>query len=121
MAEIKLTLIVARTTEQELAAYKTAQDPAYKEKLAVAYLSKADMGKLEVKEGDLIKVSSPHGSVVVKAAEDPDLSEGLIVLVKGFWANLLVPVSLGSENLLADRGMEVAVEKAEGEAQTPSP
>jgi len=121
LAEIKLTLIVARTTEQELAAYKTAGDPAYGEKLAVAYLSRADMGKLEVKEGDLVKVSSPHGSVVVKAAEDPDLNEGLIVLVKGFWASLLAPSSLSSENLLADRGVEVTVEKAEGEVQPPSP
>ncbi|RLI26692.1 MAG: hypothetical protein DRO52_02115 [Candidatus Hecatellales archaeon] len=120
MAEIKLTLIVARSIDQELEAYKRHENQAYREKLAVAYLSKADMERLGVKSGGTVKVSSPQGSTIVRAVEDPDLEEGLIVMLKGYWASRLTSPNPSREGLLVDRGIEVTVESIEGEVQPPS-
>lgn len=120
MAELKLTLIVARTTEQELAAFLPEGKPERLEKLAVAYLSKGDLQRLEISPGEHVKISSPAGWVVVKALEDPELPEGLIMIPKGFWASKLTPTELAEGSLLADRGIEVTVEKAEGPVSPPN-
>ncbi len=120
MTKIKVTLIVARTTEQELASYQSHKNPQYVERLAVAYLSKADLEKLGASSGDSLKITSQAGSTIVKAVEDPDLQEGFIVIPKGFWASRLSSPNLSGETLLVDRGVEVTVEKAEGSPQLPS-
>jgi anaerobic selenocysteine-containing dehydrogenase len=70
-----------RTHTNSTLTWGTASHPAA---LPYLYLSPADAGKADVRDGDRVEVSSQHGSVVATARLDEDMARGTVVIPHGF-------------------------------------
>ncbi|ENN96715.1 molybdopterin dinucleotide-binding region [Methanocaldococcus villosus KIN24-T80] len=91
----------------------------YRKAAAIAYMNEEDMKKLNVKEGDKIKVKSEFGEVVVYVKKANErLPEGSIYIPMGPWANLVVHPytdSTGMPYFKGDYDYYVEVEKTDEE------
>lgn len=92
---LQLTLIVARTHDQELTAKIGTATNEYKKAVAVAFLSKSDLNKLKIKSGENIEVSFMDSSIVIKAFESDEVREGMILMPLGPWAMAVLPSFTG--------------------------
>jgi formylmethanofuran dehydrogenase subunit D len=92
---LQLTLIVARTHDQELTAKTGTVTDEYKKAAAAAFLSKSDLNRLGLKSGENIEVSFMGSSIVVKAFESDEVREGMILIPLGPWAMAVLPSFTG--------------------------
>lgn len=106
-----MILLTGRTTSQAEISVKGKNREEYKEKVAVAYLSKKDMEKLGLKNGENVKLASDTGFVVVKALESEEVLEGEIVMPPSPWLNRLIKPELGEGGILINRNLKVLAEK----------
>ncbi len=86
-----VTLLVVRTTEQGKASMAGKPSELYSDSACCIYVSRVDLEKLAVKEGDPVEVSTESGAVVVRVKVDDELSEGMAYMPVGPWANVLIP------------------------------
>lgn len=113
---MKFLLNTARTIWQGEAIEAGKNLEMYRKAAAVCYLNREDMEKLGVKEGDVIRVKSKYGDVVVYAREASEpMTEGMVFMPLGPWANLVVSPETDSTGMPSFKGVPVEIEKAEGE------
>ncbi len=97
---IELKLVLARRLDVDTAAAKYGMlSPTYQEVAAKIRLSPLDAQRLDVKEGDIIQVTSKTGEVVVRAHIDDKTPEGLAIMSPGPYANALLPASLPHQGI----------------------
>ncbi len=73
-----------------------------------------DMRKLGVGAGDLIKIMTDYGSVIVRAVEAlEEVPSGVVFIPYGPWINLVVRVETHGTGMPSFKGIEVEVEAAE--------
>ncbi len=94
---LRLTLLIERTHDQELASKISTCSDEYVKFCALAFLSKTDMEKLGIKDGDCIELSFMTSKVVVKAFSKEDIEEGLIIMPLSPWSMALIPPIVSSE------------------------
>ncbi|RLE51290.1 MAG: hypothetical protein DRJ21_00465 [Candidatus Methanomethylicota archaeon] len=94
---IRLTLIIERTHDQELAAKISTCNEEYVKSSAIAFLSKNDMEKLKIKDGDCIEVSFMTSRVLVRAYGKEGVNEGIIVMPLSPWSMNLIPLIISPE------------------------
>jgi len=105
-------LVTGRTLEQgeSLEAGKFTQ--RYLEAVAICELSPKDMDALGVDDDQPVRVSTPHGAVVVRAKRSENLGEGVFFIPYGPWANVLVSETTRGTGMPTYKGLEALVQPA---------
>jgi formylmethanofuran dehydrogenase subunit D len=115
MAQQKLhvTLLTGRTIEQGVGKERGKSSEEYFEAVSVCFMDAQDMKKLGIKSGTNVQVTTPYGSVVVKAvkyARAP--TSGLIYIPYGPWANAVCSNKTSSIGMPSFKGTPAEVEPA---------
>jgi len=111
--KLRVTLITGRTIEQGVGKELGKGSPEYFDSVAVCFLDLADIRKLGLKSGANVQVTSPYGSVVVKAKKYPyGTMSGMVFMPCGLWANVVCGTDTDSIGMPTFRGFTVEVEPA---------
>jgi formylmethanofuran dehydrogenase subunit D len=119
MVEQKLhvTLLTGRTIEQGVGKERGKASHEYYEACSMVYMDGNDMKKLGVKNNTNVLVTTPNGSVVLKAVKYPRASTpGLIYIPYGPWANAIVSDATTSIGMPSFKGTPAEVEAAPDKA-----
>ena len=113
VATIQLNLISGRSIQQGVAIEGGKEKPAYRTAAGIIELDPTDLKRLGAWKNTNVKVTSPHGSVIVKATETsqgPHPGVGFIPM--GPWANSIVDPNTYSTGMPTFKGTPVSVEVA---------
>jgi formylmethanofuran dehydrogenase subunit D len=113
MAKITLNLISGRSIQQGVAIEGGKEKPAYRTAAGIIELDPSDLKKLGAWKNTNVKVTSDHGSVVVKATETSQGPHpGLAFIPMGPWANSIIDPNTYSTGMPTFKGVPVSVEVA---------
>jgi formylmethanofuran dehydrogenase subunit D len=111
--KLKVTLLTGRTIEQGVGKEYGKSSPEYYEACSMVYMDADDMKKLDVKTGTHVLVTTPTGSVVLRAVKYPRSAiSGLIYIPYGPWANAVVSDATTSIGTPSFKGTPAEVEPA---------
>ena len=111
--KLHVTLLTGRTIEQGVGKEYGKSSPEYYEACSMVYMDAGDMKKLGVKNGANVLVTTPNGSVVLKAVKHPrGTMHGLIYIPYGLWANSVVSNATTSIGMPSFKGTPAEVEAA---------
>lgn len=111
--KLHVTLLTGRTIEQGVGKEygKASQD--YFEACSMVYMDAGDMKNLGIKNGTNVLVTTPNGSVVLKAIKYPrGPTPGLIYIPYGPWANAICSDATSSIGMPSFKGTPAEVEPA---------
>jgi formylmethanofuran dehydrogenase subunit D len=110
---LKVTLLTGRTIEQGVGKEKGKSSKEYFDACSMCYMDAEDMRKLGVQNNTNIKVTTPNGSVVLKAVKYPRAATpGLIYIPYGPWANSVCSDKTTSIGMPSFKGTSAEVEAA---------
>jgi len=110
---MQVTLLTGRTIEQGVGKELGKASQEYFESVAVCYLDQDDLKALGVKEGSNVKVSTSHGSVVLKALKSlRGPHQGIIYIPYGPWASVVVDPKTDSIGMPSMKGIPAEIEPA---------
>lgn len=115
MVEQKLhvTLLTGRTIEQGVGKEQGKSSKEYFDACSMCYMDAEDMRKLGVKNNTNILVTTPNGSVVLKAViYSRGSTPGLIYIPYGPWANAICSDKTTSIGMPSFKGTPADVEPA---------
>lgn len=110
MAGYNLLLITGRSTKQGVGVSSGKDQPEYQDATHLLEISRADLARLGVQPGDMVRVRSPFGEITVRCSE-ADLPEGLAFLAYGPAASQLIGGETGASGMPDTKGLEIEVEK----------
>ena len=111
--KLKVTLLTGRTIEQGVGKEAGKATQGYFESTTIAYMDICDMKKLGIKNRTNILVTTPNGSVVLKAVKHPrGAMPGMIYIPYGPWANSIVSYDTTSIGMPSFKGTPAEVEAA---------
>lgn len=105
---MKCILTTVRTVEQGKGIELGKASDEYFQGVAVIYLSERDMAELGIEENAMVKVSTEHGSVVVRGVKGK-LDQGVAFMPLGPWANALVSSETEGTGMPQAKGIETEV------------
>src|SRR5271157_5374947 len=103
--KLRVILITGRTIEQGVGkeAGKTSQ--TYIDATTMVYMDAQDMKKLGVKNNTNVQITTPFGSVVLKAVKYPRAATpGLVYIPYGPWANSICSNKTTSQGMPSFKG-----------------
>jgi len=113
LAKIQLNLISGRTIQQGVAIEGGKEKPAYREACGIIELDAEDFKKLGIYRNSNVRVTSPYGTVVVKAVDATQGPHpGLGWIPMGPWANSITNPNTYSTGMPTFKGVPVEVEPA---------
>jgi len=113
LAKIQLNLISGRTIQQGVAIEGGKEKPAYRDACGIIELDAEDFRKLGIYRNTNVRVTSPYGSVVVKAVDATQGPHpGLGWIPMGPWANSVTNPNTYSTGMPTFKGVPVEVEPA---------
>jgi formylmethanofuran dehydrogenase subunit D len=111
--KLHVTLLTGRTIEQGVGKEFGKSSHQYYEACSMVYMDAGDMEKLGVKTGTNVLVTTPNGSVVLKAVKyKRGATPGLIYIPYGPWANSIVSNATSSIGMPSFKGTPATVEAA---------
>jgi formylmethanofuran dehydrogenase subunit D len=111
--KLKVTLLTGRTIEQGVGKEAGKGTQGYFESTTMCYMDEGDMNKLGIKNNTHIQVTTPNGSVVLRAVKYPrGAMPGLIYIPYGPWANAIVSNETTSIGMPSFKGTPAEVEPA---------
>ncbi len=111
--KLRVTLLTGRTIEQGVSKEAGKGTKEYFESTSMCYMDGGDMKKLGVKNNTNILVSTPDGSVVLRAVKYPrGVMPGLIYIPYGPWANAICSNETTSIGMPSFKGTPAEVEPA---------
>jgi len=111
--KLRVTLITGRTIDQGVAKELGKGSQEYFDSVAICFLDPSDIKKLGLKNGVNVQITSPYGSVVVKAKKYPyGAISGMVFMPCGLWANAICSDETDSIGMPTFRGFTVEVEPA---------
>ena len=110
MPKIDVTIISGRTAEQGAGLEEGKTSERYAKSTSLIELSPADAEALGIDEGGKVKVTTPHGAVVVYSRRSEGLDEGLAFLPYGPWANQVFGAATYGTGMPLYKGVEAEVE-----------
>jgi formylmethanofuran dehydrogenase subunit D len=114
--KLQVTLLTGRTIEQGVGKEAGKATQGYFESTTMAYMDICDMKKLGIKNKTNILVTTPNGSIVLKAVRSPrGAMPGLIYIPYGPWANSIVSNETTSIGMPSFKGTPAEVEAAPDE------
>jgi formylmethanofuran dehydrogenase subunit D len=116
MAKISLNLISGRTIQQGVAIEGGKEKPQWRTACGIIEMDNADLKALGAWKNTNVKVTSPHGSVIVKAIEATQGPHpGVAFIPMGAWANAIIDPNTYSTGMPTFKGTPVTVEVAMNE------
>ena len=113
LSKIKVTLLTGRTIDQGTSKEYGKLSNKYKESVAICEVDPDDMKELAIKEDSNVRISTEHGSVIVRAKDSKRGPHPKVVYMPyGFWANLLIDSSTGGTGMPTFKGITAQVEPA---------
>jgi formylmethanofuran dehydrogenase subunit D len=103
------TLITGRTSEQGKSLHKGKDSEVYRRATALVEMSSEDMVRLEVEEGQIVRVRTATGQVEVPVRTGT-LPPGLLFMPMGPVANVLVGTDTESTGMPPFKGLTAEVE-----------
>lgn len=114
--KLRVTLLSGRTIEQGVGKEYGKASPEYFDACSMVYMDADDMKKLGVKNNTNVKVTTPVGSVVLKAVKYPrGATPGIIYIPYGPWANAVCSDATTSIGMPSFKGTPAEVEAAPNE------
>jgi formylmethanofuran dehydrogenase subunit D len=109
----KFILVTGRSTAQGKSKEKGKQNSEYIESVTICEFDPKDLKDLGLKPGENVKISTAHGSVVLKASESKQAPhEGIIFIPYGAWANLLTGSETDGSGMPSYKGIPSEVKPA---------
>ena len=108
-----LILITGRSTKQGRAIHLGKDAQPYIDEISVLEMNPSDMEALSVQEGDALRLSSGHGSVVVHCRKGT-IPEGLAFAAYGVYVNSLIGPDTQGTGMPDSKGIEIEVERDGG-------
>jgi formylmethanofuran dehydrogenase subunit D len=110
---LSVLLVTGRTIEQGVSKEHGKGSEDYAENVAVCYLDPEDLKQLRIKEKTPVQVSTPHGSVVVRAIKSRRGPHPRLVFIPyGPWANAIADPETDSIGMPSLKGVPAEVEAA---------
>ena len=111
--KLHVTLLTGRTIEQGVGKEYGKASNDYFEACSMVYMDADDMKKLGIKNGTNVLVTTPNGSVVLKAVKYPrGPTPSLIYIPYGPWANAICSDATSSIGMPSFKGTPAEVEPA---------
>jgi formylmethanofuran dehydrogenase subunit D len=111
--KLKVTLLTGRTIEQGVGKEAGKATEKYFESTTMCYMDSGDMKKLGIKSNSNILVTTPNGSIVLRAIKYPrGAMPGMIYIPYGPWANAIVSDETTSIGMPSFKGTPAEVEPA---------
>jgi formylmethanofuran dehydrogenase subunit D len=111
--KLNVTLLTGRTIEQGVGKEYGKASPDYFAACSMVYMDEGDMRNLGVKNNTNVLVTTPIGSVVLKAVKYPRApTPGLIYIPYGPWANAVCSDATSSIGMPSFKGTPAQVEPA---------
>ncbi|PVX23900.1 MAG: molybdopterin dinucleotide-binding protein [Candidatus Bathyarchaeum sp.] len=111
--KLKVTLLTGRTIEQGVGKEAGKATQKYFESTTMCYMDQSDMKKLGIQNKTNIQVTTPNGSVILKAVKHPrGAMPGMIYIPYGPWANSIVSNETTSTGMPSFKGTPAEVEPA---------
>lgn len=107
---MKVTLISGRTANQGVGLEEGKLSKKYIDSVNHVLLCPEDAGKLGLKEGGRVKISTDYGSVTVGWMPDKGLGEGIVFFPYGPWANQVYSSITGSTGMPVMKGIPASIE-----------
>ena len=113
MPQIIVTLLTGRTIDQGTTKEHGKLSDAYRENVAICEIDPTDLKELGIKENSNIKISTKHGSVIVKAKKSKRAPHPKIVYMPyGLWANIIVNPQTHGTGMPSFKGITAEIEPA---------
>jgi formylmethanofuran dehydrogenase subunit D len=110
MPKIDVTIISGRTAEQGAGLEEGKTSERYVKSTSLIELSPPDAEALGIEEGGTVKVTTPHGAVVVHSKRSEGLEEGLAFFPYGPWANQVFGAATYGTGMPLNKGLEAEIE-----------
>ena len=110
MPDGKLILITGRSTKQGTGISTGKELAEYQEATTILELSRADMARFGLHEGDTVKLWSRFGEATVKCRPE-DLPEGMAFMAFGSTINQLVGNETYASGMPDTKGLAIELEK----------
>jgi formylmethanofuran dehydrogenase subunit D len=89
----------------------------YVDSCAICEMDPEDLGKLQIKEGDTVKVTTSYGTVTVRAAVSTQAPHpGIVFIPMGPWANEVIGPETDAVGMPSFKSIAAAIEVAPNEA-----
>jgi formylmethanofuran dehydrogenase subunit D len=112
MPSLEVVLLTGRTRRQGVGLEAGKLSEIYHEATTQIRLDPKDLEKLKIEPGDIVEVSTDHGSVVLRAETAPRASEGIGFIPYGPWANLVIGGDTDSTGMPTMKGLKAIVTPA---------
>ena len=108
---VKMILISGRSLEQGLGKEASKFSKRYIDATTVCQMDPEDMNRLNLGEGENVRISSQYGSIIVKAVKSKYAPHpGVVFMAYGPWANSLTNPETHGTGMPSFKGLEVEVE-----------
>ena len=112
---MKVTLISGRTANQGIGLEEGKLSKKYIDSVNHIQLCPEDGEKLNLKEGDKVKVTTDFGSVTVLWMLEKGLDPGIVFFPYGPWANQVYSSTTGSTGMPIMKGIPATIESTKEE------
>ena len=113
MTGIKVKVLSGRTLRQGVGKEAGKNSERYRTSISICEMNSEDITSLSIKAGENVKVTSAHGSVVLKSVLSNQLTKpGMIFIPYGLYANKLFNETTGGSGMPTFKGEPAVVESA---------
>ncbi|MFX1318827.1 MAG: molybdopterin dinucleotide binding domain-containing protein [Promethearchaeota archaeon] len=109
MPSIEVVLLTGRTRRQGVGLEAGKLSQIYHEATTQIRLDPSDLEKLKIEPGDVVEVTTKHGSVVLHAELAERASEGMGFIPYGPWANCVISGDTDSTGMPTMKGLKATV------------
>jgi len=113
MSTIEVTLLTGRTIDQGTTKEHGKLSDEYRENVAICEMDPNDLKELDVKENSNIRVSTKHGSVIVKVKESKRAPHPKIAYMPySLWVNIIVNPQTHGTGMPSFKGIAAEIQAA---------
>jgi len=106
-------VLSGRTLRQGVGKEAGKNSERYRTSVSICEMNSEDITSLSIKAGENVKVTSAHGSVVLKSVSSNQLTKpGMIFIPYGLYANKLFNETTGGSGMPTFKGEPAVVESA---------
>jgi formylmethanofuran dehydrogenase subunit D len=110
MAKKRFTVITVRTLTQGQAMHVGKESKEYVEEISTVRMHPKDIEELALQDGDHIRLTTEHGSTVLKYAKG-DVPQGMVLVAWGRVINPIIGTDTQATGMPDYKGIEVEVER----------
>ncbi len=116
MHKIKVTLLTGRTIDQGTTKEHGKLTEIYQENVAICEMDPSDLEKLDIRENTNIKITTKHGTVVVKAKKSKrSPHKETAYMPYGLWANIIADPETHGTGMPSFKGIIAEIQPAQDE------